>query len=424
MTRRITEFRWSSAPLHKRLAPLYIATVFLGSGAWYPFEKLMMRNVGFDDGAIGDAVAACAIAMLLTETLFGILADRWGRKEVLMVSSVLLAASGFVSGASHSIPVYIIGMICWALFFAASSGTFEASISAVVREELNIPADEASPEYDNYLATQRIFSSVALASASLAGGVIAAVLSIRWTYYLSGGAAFLALVPLAVFKDSKLHKQQKKVRLTKHIAKTFSSVLCVPSLRFVVIALVGLGAAIRMINGFSPLWLIALVAPVFLYGPANALLMITQAGGGKLVKFMNRVGLDEQRAKLIALGLLLLSSVGLALWKDLAVVVLCTTVLATLLYALEIEFTHIVEGQVAPEVLAGANSVISTLTRATFIPLSLLFGYISGKASVFTAAWVLVSVVLVIGTATLQTFRRKTAIEEVATRLAEQRATA
>jgi MFS family permease len=391
MTRRITEFRWSSAPLHKRLAPLYIATVFLGSGAWYPFEKLMMRNVGFDDGAIGDAVAACAIAMLLTETLFGILADRWGRKEVLMVSSVLLAASGFVSGASHSIPVYIIGMICWALFFAASSGTFEASISAVVREELNIPADEASPEYDNYLATQRIFSSVALASASLAGGVIAAVLSIRWTYYLSGGAAFLALVPLAVFKDSKLHKQQKKVRLTKHIAKTFSSVLCVPSLRFVVIALVGLGAAIRMINGFSPLWLIALVAPVFLYGPANALLMITQAGGGKLVKFMNRVGLDEQRAKLIALG---------------------------------IEFTHVVEGQVAPEVLAGANSVISTLTRATFIPLSLLFGYISGKASVFTAAWVLVSVVLVIGTATLQTFRRKTAIEEVATRLAEQRATA
>jgi MFS family permease len=81
---------FAKTALDKRLTPLYAAAFFHGFVLWYAIEKLFMHTIGFNDTGIGVMVAAYCAVILLAETPTGILADRWSRKGILVLASVML----------------------------------------------------------------------------------------------------------------------------------------------------------------------------------------------------------------------------------------------------------------------------------------------------------------------------------------------
>jgi MFS family permease len=415
--------RWFATPTFRRLSPLYLTAILLGFALWYPVEKLFMHQIiGFNDGQIGIAVAICAVAMLIVEVPSGIAADIFGYKPVYMVGCVMLALSGLVSGLSHTIPVYMVGMVCWAIYMAAVSGTDESLIFEVVKEE----EGGKIGSYKQYLRFYRIINSVSLTLGSLAGGVISTVFGIRTAYILGFPVALGALVPLAIFRDVKRKSENNPEivveQATRELTGTFATlkaqwaatrgaVFGNRQLLFIVIAMVATEVAIRTLEGFNQLWLIALLAPAVLYGPFNALLLLSEAAGGVLVKLVSH---DTYRTIVIVLVFLLLSSAGLAIVENIAGVFVCTAVLGTLLYTVKIHFTTVLhEDHLQSEVRAGAASIVSTLPRGCFIAISLVFGYISHGAGIFVAAWVLFAVVAVISGSTFRTLRKGAKLQTI-----------
>ena len=91
--------------LQRRLLPLHVATLLLGTALWVPVEKLFMNEIGFDAASVGIMAAVYAAVPPIIEIPSGILADRWSRRGVLIVSSIAASLSVAIGGISTSVPM-------------------------------------------------------------------------------------------------------------------------------------------------------------------------------------------------------------------------------------------------------------------------------------------------------------------------------
>lgn len=371
-----------------RLLPLYTAIFLQNFVLWYAFEKIFMRSIGFNDATIGVMVAAYSFVMLVAETPSGLLADRWSRKGVLIVASITLAVASLILGLSGSVAPYIIGSLLWGVFFAMYSGTYDSIIYDTLTEEVG-----SSSQFDKYYGWMRIVESVALVVSSLLGAVIVDLVNIRTSYYVTGLIALLAAVSLLKFREPKLHKKEVTVPIKEQVRSTFKAIARNREVLLIVLSLMSIGLLIYITLEFSQLWYIALAAPLALYGIANAVLLTSLGFGGVLA---GKMGLYKIQVLSVALVTAIVSSFALALIKDVYVAIISLTLLTTILFGLNVVFTRVLHDSLVSGIRAGASSAVSTFSRTLIIPTALLIGYLSDKFSIFTAAWVVVVLVLTI----------------------------
>jgi hypothetical protein len=206
----------SDKAVTRRLMPLYLANFLQGFVLWYTIEKLFMRHIGFDDAGIGIMVAAYSAIMLLVETPSGILADRWSRRGMLVVASVVLAIASWVGGISQGIPMYMVSAGCWGVFFALYSGTYDSMVYDTLLETKGHATD-----YERYYGRMKVADSLALVVGSILGGVLATQWGLRSPYFLTIPFALVSIVPLVLFKEPELHKKHAAALLTHHVRDTF-----------------------------------------------------------------------------------------------------------------------------------------------------------------------------------------------------------
>ena len=72
--------------LARRLVPLQVAMAMQGLILWVPVEKLFMSEIGFTPASVGVMAAAYAAVVPLLEVPSGILADRWSRNRIMVLS--------------------------------------------------------------------------------------------------------------------------------------------------------------------------------------------------------------------------------------------------------------------------------------------------------------------------------------------------
>jgi predicted MFS family arabinose efflux permease len=362
--------------------PLYLANFLQGFVLWYTIEKLFMRHIGFDDAGIGIMVAAYSAIMLLVETPSGILADRWSRRGMLVVASVVLAIASWVGGISQGIPMYMVSAGCWGVFFALYSGTYDSMVYDTLLETKGHATD-----YERYYGRMKVADSLALVVGSILGGVLATQWGLRSPYFLTIPFALVSIVPLVLFKEPELHKKHAAALLTHHVRDTFRAVTQKGQVVYVVSALVLLSATSYALFEFAQLWMIALAMPVAAFGLANGLLLGTIGVGGVLTSWLK---LHRQRAMQMTLLCMGMAGIGLAVWRSAVPVVALQLVLSAGATALVVVFTGMLHDALPSQVRAGASSAVSTLTRVIIIPLALLFGLVSRTQDVFHAAWIFV----------------------------------
>lgn len=376
-----------TAALRKRLAPLYIAIFFQGFVLWYATEKLFMTTIGFNATSIGFMVALYSAIIILAETSSGILADRWSRKGVLILASIALAISGLIGGLSSSVPVFLLSTCFWGLFFALYSGTYDSIIYDTLLEET-----KNTDDFQKYLGKVRVFDGVALILGSLLGGLIGQYIGLRETYLFTVPLALAAAAALLFFNEPKLHKLEAATPIKQHIQETLSAVLRRQSLIPLLAVLVTIAVLTYTVLEFDQLWLIALGAPVLVYGPINAIVLAGYSLGGAIggrLNFENKLMLSS------VLGTLLIATLGLALIHNLVIIVICVTLLVLCLTGITVVFMKTLHDSLQSKIRAGASSAVSSLGRITIIPFVLLFGFMSQRLDVFQAAWLLVGLVII-----------------------------
>jgi MFS family permease len=381
-----------------RLRPLYVAAFFQGFVLWYPIEKVFMHQIGFNDAGIGGMIAFYSAVMLLAETPSGILADRWSRKGVLVLASMALTLSAFMGGISTNPAMFLASAGLWGIFFALYSGTYESIVYDTILEE-----NAKSDRYEHYYGRISSIDSIALVVGSICGGLAAQHLGLRSTFFITMPMSLLAIVALTKFREPRLHKSQEIVSIRRHVTQTFKAVLRRGQLMPVLIVLIADSVLSYLAFEFSQLWIIALGAPLLLFGPLNALQLSTVGLGSMSA---SRFGLQRYRRMLLVLAALTLGSLGLIFFRTLPLIIVSLDILCVCVIALRIIFGRLLHDSLSSTVRAGAASAVSTVGRVIIIPVSLLFGYMSERADVFAASWILFLLVGVIIVFTIKTYSK------------------
>jgi len=373
------------SPTSRRLLPLYLGVLFQGIIFWYAIEKLFMTKIGFNDFSIGIMVAAYSLVMILTVVPAGILADRWSRKGVLIISSVVLAVSGIIGALSNTVPMYVVSTLFWGLYSALTYGTYDSIIYDVLIEEKG-----NAHEYETYYGRHKVFEGISFVIGSLSAGLIAEFDGLRATYWFSLPFIAVSIVFLIIFKDPIIHKAEGLAPIKEHVIQTLNSVLKNSSLIPIIVALITLEAVNTAVYEFSQLWFIAVAAPIIIFGPGNALVVSSWSLGGLFSKYMK----GSRRIIFICI-FMLVSSIALSLTHLIWFIIAAQTILSIGIVGLSVVLTHQLHDQLPSRVRAGASSTVSTMSIIILVPLAIIFGLLASQRSVFVANILLIAVLLI-----------------------------
>jgi MFS family permease len=374
----------AGSALGRRLLPLYAASFLQNLALWVPIEKLFMTSIGFDAAGVGAMAAVYAVVVPVFEVPSGILADRWSRRGVLVAGSLAALCSVTIGGLSQNVATYMVAALFLGVFFAMQSGTFESMVYDSVLEETG-----DSQAFERTIGRVRLVESVALVASALAGGVIAELTSLRVTYFLTAPLLLGACVVLIAFREPRLHKAEEGETLRRQVRTTYRTLLQRGRLRLVVALTVAGSLLMQGMLEFGPLWLVALAVPAVLYGPHWAGLTAALGLGGLLG---SRAWLTRRWAAVLLAVLMVACCVVLAVSRVALVVVAAQVVLTLVVVAISIPVLRRLHDAVPSSIRAGVASGVGTLTWLTFVPFALLMGFVSDRAGVGSAGWLLVVV--------------------------------
>ncbi|GCE11949.1 MFS transporter [Tengunoibacter tsumagoiensis] len=384
-----TSWTSRSQALRTRLLPLYIAAFSQGLVLWAPIEKVFLRSLGFNQATIGLMVACYGSLIPLFDLASGLLADRWSRKGILMLSSLATMINALLGGLSYNIPTYLVSTLFFGVSVALASGTYESILYDILLEETG-----HGLAFAQRLSHVKQLNSLALLLSALAGGLVAVLLSPRLAYFATIPLGIISLVALLTFQEPHLHHTEKRTSFVSHV-RAISQILFQRGkfLRTISI-LLATSLLLSAVFEFGPLWQLALAAPVGLYGIANAAVLSAGGAGSWLAarltftKSTNVVGMA---------GLLVASSLALVVVRNAMIVILAQGILVAGGVAVNTIFTRMLHDSLPSEVRTGAASGVSALSSLAFVLFALLFGEIIQHAGIFHAGWMVVGVTLLAG---------------------------
>jgi len=375
--------------LQRRLLPLHVAVSLQGLLLWAPVEKLFMSEIGFDPASVGVMAAAYAAAVPIIEIPSGILADRWSRRGVLVISSVALMLCALIGGLSNNVATYIVGALVLGVYFAMYSGTMDAVVYDTVLEETG-----DSEAFEKRIGRVRLVESIALVSSALLGGWLASLATPRLMYFLSVPLAGLSIVAYLRFREPQLHKTEEATSLRSHLALTYRTL----TQRGRLLPIIGLAVLtsliLQVIFEFGPLWLVAMAVPAVLYGPYWAALTSTLGLGGLLA---GKVQLNRPGTVGAVVGLMLLASLVLTSRTGVVLVTIAQVVLALLIVTASIHVTRLLHDAVPSTIRSGVASGVGAISWIAFLPSALVFGVVSKQSGVHAASWMITAVTLCAG---------------------------
>ena len=379
----------SQTLLTRRLLPLYIAAFSQGLVLWAPIEKVFLRSLGFDQAALG-LMAACYSSLIPLLDLFsGLLADRWSRKGVLMLASVAAMLNALLGGLSHDVPTYLVSTLFFGVEVALVSGTYKSILYDTLLEHTG-----HSQAFEQRLGQVKLLSSLALLLSSLAGGLVATLLSPRLAYFTTIPLVAISLGALLTFREPHLHRSEGRTTLPSHLRAISQTLFQRGKTLPIVTVLLATSLLLSVIFEFGPLWQLALAAPVGLYGLANAAVLSAGGVGSRLAARLT----PAKPATIVGMAVLLVaSSLALVVVKSVVVVILAQGVLVAGGVGISMVFTRLLHDSLPSGVRAGAASGVSALSSMAFVLFALLFGVVSQHVGVFHAGWMVVGVALLAG---------------------------
>ena len=379
----------SQALLTRRLLPLYIAAFSQGLVLWAPIEKVFLRSLGFDQAALGLMVACYSSLIPLLDLSSGLLADHWSRKGVLMLASVAAMFNALLGGLSHDVPTYLVSTLFFGVEVALVSGTYESILYDTLLEHMG-----HGHAFEQRLGQVKLLSILALLISSLAGGLVATLLSPRLAYFATIPLVAISLGALLTFREPHLHRSKGRTTLPSHLRAISQTLFQRGKTLPIVTVLLATSLLLSVIFEFGPLWQLALAAPVGLYGLTNAAVLSAGGVGSWLAA---RLTLAKPATIAGVAVLLVTSSLALVVVKSVVVVILAQGVLVAGGVGVSMVFTRLLHDSLPSEVRAGAASGVSALSSLAFVLFALLFGVVSQHAGVFHAGWMVVGVALLAG---------------------------
>jgi MFS family permease len=172
------------------LLSISLMTWGVGEGMFFIFQPLYLQQLGADPVSIGLILAAAGIMMTIAHIPAGHLADRIGRKPLLLVSWILAMLAAFVMAFAPTLPFFVVGLLMYNLTAFVSSPL--SSYITAARDKLSVT---------RALTMVSAFYNGGSFLGPWLGGQVGERFGLRTIFFISGGIFFISFLILLFIKS-------------------------------------------------------------------------------------------------------------------------------------------------------------------------------------------------------------------------------
>ncbi len=262
----------------------------------YVIERLFWRDRGMDVQAVVLCEIIYAAAIVLFEVPSGALADRIGRKKLIVMSSVMPCLEFLVLIFAHSFWQFAL------VSFLAGIGTSFASgaVNSVIYTSLE--HDGRTCLFEGVLGRMGAFDFTAGTIAALSGGVIAASFGYTLNYQASVVSCVLAFILTLFIKEPPGQESGRPASLIFIAGAAFRFFRMRPNVLRVCLNAAVISALIVYVDEFWQIYLFETGVPVLFFGAAASLFGLSRIPAGMISALLIRRMSHETVLILAAFG--------------------------------------------------------------------------------------------------------------------------
>jgi predicted MFS family arabinose efflux permease len=253
----------------------------------YVIERLFWEERGMTIQLVVYTEIIFALTVVLLEIPTGVMSDRWGRKNMLILSAVLGCCEFlfllFANRFWHFAGIVFLAGIARSL----SSGSEDALLYESLKQQ------GSASDFERQLGRLNFVDLTASILAALSGGWLASRFELELNYRLSLLSAAAALIIAFLLKEplrteSGSAEADEKIPFVRYVKDAIHFFRARPTVCWVVFSGMVCGAALGYIYEFWQLYADRLGIPVVLFGWLSTSLMLLQMPGNLLAHWLAR----------------------------------------------------------------------------------------------------------------------------------------
>lgn len=341
----------------KILRPLYFYAFIEALIFWYAIEKLLFDSSGVTAEQIIIIGIVAQSSQILIEVPSSIVADRWSSRKTLIASSGFMLASIVIVLAVQSFYSFLIMGILWAFYFAFQSGTINAYIYDLLKEQ------NEQAQYRKAISRFSTFQLSALLVSSLAAGLLIKFGDFLTPYWITLVPTAIAIGLLIKMKDPPIERTEDSMgNALSHATNAIKNIAAKRWLRLIFIALAFVTAGRFIWYEYYQLFALQREVAAVLFGLILALIHIGNIAGSE---FAHRVK-SPNRVLVTAYCAMVLSTLLLAFTSSPAAIIILLVLCFFGSQASSIVLDESLQHETKSELRATTLSIANLLSRVFF----------------------------------------------------------
>lgn len=355
---------------------LYAIRFFYNLIPAYVIERLFWEQRGMTIQMVIYTEIIFAVTIVLLEVPTGIIADKWGRKKMIVLSALLECAMFLILLFATEFWHFAAAVFLAGIARSASSG----SENAMLYNSLLQTGEEQG--FEKYLGRLNVCDFSAAILASLSGSLLANQYGFELNYWISVVSMLVSVcVSLILVEPAVKSNSDESIKFKEYLTASVHFFRKHQDVCLVLLAGMVTGAAISFIDEFWQIYLNRLEIPVFYFGLFSTVIMIVRLPGNILAHVVKK----RFRYRTILLGVTAVFAAGffyVSLIKDYtglaAIFLIC--LLSGIMEPITAGYLH---HRIDSSMRATIDSFQSLGLNAALIILGLGFGYFSSKYDIF-----------------------------------------
>jgi len=263
---------------------LYASRFFQSLIPAYVIERLFWESRGITIQQVVYTEILYAVTILLLEVPTGVLADRFGRKKLIVLAALLGCLEFLILLYAQTFWHFAFVVVLAGIATAASSG----AVNALLYDSLRQHDQEES--FERKLGRLNAIDFGAAVLAALSGGWLAGRYDLELNYWLSlaGAAVGFCFALLLVEPPASAAAPHETIPLRRYVSESVRFFRTRGDVRLVLAAAMLIGAATDFVDEFWQLYLDRFDVPLAWFGPYSAALLALRMPGSLLADGLRR----------------------------------------------------------------------------------------------------------------------------------------
>lgn len=361
----------------------------------YALYTILFKEKGLSVTEISLLLAIWSLVTLVIEVPSGILADRWNRKYMLSIATLLKAVCYIIWFFSSSFVMFAVGFLFWGFESAFTSGTEEGLLYD------NLKSENRETEFSKIYGRGRFYSNLGTLLGVLSGGILANFISINILSIISAAALIINLFFVNQLKETNYYSDKRKKENAPYFSTLSEAIkLCLKNTN-VFIGMLLLILIISVVSymdeydsliindfGLSYIWLSIILGVRFIF------IALGNCFAERVEKRFNIKNKIFVLAAIASLFLLIFSII----WNKYVIIIY--GIFCMIMSIAEIIQTDIIQNEIIEEGRTTVMSLLGLLQNLTMIIYSLVYAVLADN-NTLKECYIIISLYCIIGIAGL-----------------------